>query len=527
MDKPDVLEGNRNNYAEGSIQGNRNPFVDHPELAWKIFGDSASSAVKNACMEAYPADGGSSTPPTPGPGPSGDTEYTKVASYVFSSGNSSDGEYNANTLLARFTASKQTGAGLSDIVEGISNTSKTYAGYAKYYNFGLKLGTSSANGTFTVSLSEEVDRVIVNTAGWTVTDSLTVGDASSQTPGVAYTETNPIKELTFDITASDEVTFTFAKRGFIQSIDFYVKEEATYTLDDYLSTVSTLATLHGKETINNADVDSITFADQGLNNGTQYLNPFTSDAGDFTVTFAGGGNDGKYYNTGSGIRTYGDGTITIASSEPMTKVIMTWDTPSDNKPASANVVNVGTYNPSTYTWTGSSTSVVFTRPTGSGHWRLQAVQVSIGETIVTVDSVSLRFAAFISESNWNAIKASWTINDYGVMLVKKNTLLNTYHASTVEEAYNNGETLAVARKGSGADPYLEEGNYSFSSIVNVKSDTNYGMEFCAAPFIVVDDTYYFLDEMCGSVNSLAEYYLDHDGCSLSHAALEQLVGDND
>ncbi len=56
-DKPDALEGNRNNYAEQSIQENRNPFVDHPELAWRIFGDQASSSVKNACMEAYPADG--------------------------------------------------------------------------------------------------------------------------------------------------------------------------------------------------------------------------------------------------------------------------------------------------------------------------------------------------------------------------------------------------------------------------------------------------------------------------------------
>ena len=57
QDKPDVLEGNRNNYAEQSIQKNRNPFVDHPELAWRIFGDSASQSVKNACIEAYPLEG--------------------------------------------------------------------------------------------------------------------------------------------------------------------------------------------------------------------------------------------------------------------------------------------------------------------------------------------------------------------------------------------------------------------------------------------------------------------------------------
>lgn len=55
MDKPDALEGVRNNFAESSKQKNRNPFVDHPEYAWKIFGDSASATVKQACKEAYPA----------------------------------------------------------------------------------------------------------------------------------------------------------------------------------------------------------------------------------------------------------------------------------------------------------------------------------------------------------------------------------------------------------------------------------------------------------------------------------------
>ena len=57
LDKPDELEGNRNDYSQTSIQKNRNPFVDHPELAWRFFGDSASASVKNACMEAYPIDG--------------------------------------------------------------------------------------------------------------------------------------------------------------------------------------------------------------------------------------------------------------------------------------------------------------------------------------------------------------------------------------------------------------------------------------------------------------------------------------
>lgn len=58
-DKPDVMEGNRNDYSQTSMQKNRNPFVDHPEYAWKIFGSKCSSSVLNNAKATYPADGSS------------------------------------------------------------------------------------------------------------------------------------------------------------------------------------------------------------------------------------------------------------------------------------------------------------------------------------------------------------------------------------------------------------------------------------------------------------------------------------
>ena len=67
MDKPDTLEGHRNDYVQNeTIQKNRNPFVDHPELAWKVFGDAQglSESVKNACMATYPDNGGVHVDPT-------------------------------------------------------------------------------------------------------------------------------------------------------------------------------------------------------------------------------------------------------------------------------------------------------------------------------------------------------------------------------------------------------------------------------------------------------------------------------
>lgn len=120
---------------------------------------------------------------------------------------------------------------------------------------------------------------------------------------------------------------------------------------------------------------TIDFSTLGLENGVQYTTPF--DGGDFTVTFAGGANDGKYYTTGTAIRVYGGGTMTIAAkSGNLTKLVITFD--GSNKPADGTVVDGGTYDAETGTWTGSASSVVFTRPSGSGHWRVQKVEATVG-----------------------------------------------------------------------------------------------------------------------------------------------------
>lgn len=119
---------------------------------------------------------------------------------------------------------------------------------------------------------------------------------------------------------------------------------------------------------------TITFANKGLTNGTQYLEPFEIDA-NTTITFAGGGNDGKYYNTGSGMRTYGDGTITIACTNgTISEISFTWG--GDSYKPTSDVANPVGYSKTTSKWTGSASSVTLTRPSGSGHWRLQKVTVT-------------------------------------------------------------------------------------------------------------------------------------------------------
>ncbi|MBQ6063064.1 MAG: Ig-like domain-containing protein [Prevotella sp.] len=176
---------------------------------------------------------------------------------------------------------------------------------------------------------------------------------------------------------------------------------------------------------------SITFGELGLENSVQYADPF--DGGDFTVTFAGGANDGKYYTTGAGIRVYGNGTMTItAKAGTITEITITYN--SSYKPAATdNVVTIGTYNAETGVWTGSANEVVFTRPSGSGHWRVQKIEVTVAGG-VTKEAAELSFGentAFVVEPNAdfeapeldnpNGLDVTYSSSDEEIALVDEQT----------------------------------------------------------------------------------------------------------
>ena len=291
------------------------------------------------------------------------------------------------------------------------------------------------------------------------------------------------------------------------------------TPSDYLNNAESKALLLGTETpTTSLGTKSIDFSTLGLSNGTQYSNPFDGDI--FTVSFGGGDNNGKYYDTGTGIRTYGGGNITITAKQgDISKIVFTWH--STYKPES-NVANVGVYSTSNNTWTGSANSVVLTRPTGSGHWRLQKVEVTCGQTAVEVSDVKIDFGFKISTSDWEAIDDRWEITDYGVMFFK--TTKTTFSSSTpVQDAFNAGYTPAILHHGSGEAPNEENGYYSYEATVEMSKVSYYGVTFCSAPFIYADDQYYFLEERQESVYSLAEYYKTHSGCELSYTALLTLL----
>ena len=177
--------------------------------------------------------------------------------------------------------------------------------------------------------------------------------------------------------------------------DEYNSGEASYTLKVE------------KAPVVNNDPDAILFADSELKleNGVAYTNPFMNKNKTFTVTFGGGGNNGKYYTTGEGIRLYGNGTMTIEAVEgkKLVKIEITYD--GDYKPESADVADVPKYDPETGVWEGSSNKVVFTRPTGTGHWRVQKVKVYVEDD--TTPPVPEKKEAGLS---YNAETAEVTIN---------------------------------------------------------------------------------------------------------------------
>ncbi|MCR4995075.1 MAG: chitobiase/beta-hexosaminidase C-terminal domain-containing protein [Bacteroidales bacterium] len=122
-----------------------------------------------------------------------------------------------------------------------------------------------------------------------------------------------------------------------------------------------------------ADSKTFTFSELGLSNGVEYTDPFEKD--NITVTFSAGS---KYYNTGTAMRLYGGCSATFsANGSNITKVELTFA--SGNAPTSKDVWSTEgkTSVSNDYTtWYGSATSVSITRPSGSGHWRLQAVTIT-------------------------------------------------------------------------------------------------------------------------------------------------------
>ena len=595
-DRPDLLEGHRNDWCEQqSKQKNRNPFVDHPELAWKIFGDQASSSVKAACMSIYP-DGGTTTPVEPTGitinkttanlkvndtlqltatlqpnGATGSITWTSSdtdVATVSSAGLVTAKAVGTATITAKYSNSIKAecevtvtesgggqtpsvsvassissgdvvilgaeGADLKTQLTSISTTSTKYGIGTDYtntpntalltldvvngstqgtYAFKLKSGTNSGKYLYwTSGNSLNVDTNLTANTSWNVTfdDGFACIKNASDTA----------RQIWWNVDSPRFACYTGKNAGdaYYATKLWKINEDVPYVfnLDNCLNDFETTKSLHGSATTSGeANTNSLILSESGLENET----PIDSlTIGNTTIV----GNKGshtsglvpKYYTSGFAIRVYVGNTLTFTSTIAMSRIEFSISQGESGFTASVGDLSNGV-------WTGSASTIVFTN-SGSQQVRITSISITTGVQTTTIDSVSLKFGASVPKSTWDEIAENCTINDYGMMLVKKNTLDNVYQLDTIEEAFDEELPLAAVSMGSGDTPFENGDNYVFKASVTI---SNYETEFYAAPFIVLDDEYHFLTQINESAKNLAGEYLDnHIETELSTAALKIIAG---
>lgn len=207
----------------------------------------------------------------------------------------------------------------------------------------------------------------------------------------------------------------------------------------------------------------IDLTDQGYANA-QEVTSVTS--GDITLTFSKGtgSTTPKYYTSGTSVRLYAKGTLTVsAGGQIIEKIKLTFG--SSDK-ANAITANVGTF--TTDTWTGSASSVVLSVGGTKDHRRIKTVEVTVassnpsisldGEANVQV-GVKEVYSAAIKNTTGTIV---WSVDDDAVATVDQNGVLTPVSTGFVtvtaalasdESVYdeievvvwpNNSQTISIA-----------------------------------------------------------------------------------
>lgn len=433
--------------------------------------------------------------------------------------------YSINTNASKKTGYYQdVGTTGNETYFKVTSASPLFASVPNTITFTAELGAGNSEN----NLVNNVEVCLIDDNGDEIASTRQTLTTSISASTTEYSVELPYSSNAYGVKLSHIKTSGYNIRFFSFSLAYEGDTPVGPQPRDYLNNTAEVFYLTADEDTSgtSSTMDYIIFSLQGLTNGTKYSDPFEIADG-VTITFSGGGDNGKYYNTGNGIRIYSNGVITIESEFNITQIIYTWDTSENNKYVpDDNYTDTGSYDASTYTWTGSATTVNMTRPNyGSGHWRLKAVEVTYDKPSVSVSNVKMRFGAAIPVEDWYDIEASWDIDYYGVMFLKYDTLHNTYGYSSIEEAYENGiRPRADVHTNEGNMPIPLNGLLIFTARINMTSELNYGVVYVAAPYLVIDGTHYFLEEMEYSVNSMAQDYLDNDlESTLSNATLTKLA----
>ena len=273
-DPVDTWEMGRNEVVQ-SIQGNRNVFIDYPEYAWIIFGKSVPTSMTTPSMSAFSGDSGSgsttcthanqttttveatctasgsttvkcadcgvtvNTTTIPATGHSYENESCTVCGAA--KPNSGSGSSGGDEIIFDFgdngDASHSDG---SDLGASATYTSGSYSlnitGASKVYknardaagNSALKFGSSSAVGTITFTVPDDVVSVQIHAAKYKANASTIVVNGTSKS--LTNSSNNGTYDvITVDTSTNKTVTVSTASGGYRMMVDkiVYVLESAS------------------------------------------------------------------------------------------------------------------------------------------------------------------------------------------------------------------------------------------------------------------------------------------------------------
>lgn len=252
MDPVDAREIQRNADIY-KIQGNRNPFIDYPQLAEYIWGDSISydwnlaTAIPNVLGGNTEIGEGADVddPDTPGDDPDDEDDEPVTP----------PSDVEGNILFAEAFASISEGNSSENSGSSVrvsANDISTITGIQNCFKAGkaVRLGTGSATGSFTTSKISVVKgntiTVEIEVKGWTTVegDLIVTLNEDKATKVVKYSATMSDKfekvVVTFENIKTSNPTITFetsSKRCFINSVKV-TKEEAEEPVVDAIEHIS-------------------------------------------------------------------------------------------------------------------------------------------------------------------------------------------------------------------------------------------------------------------------------------------------
>ena len=211
-DPVDTWELGRNDAAE-SILGTRNVFVDYPELAFDLFNEAVPTNYTSPS-------GGTSVEGTTGTGGStgGDT------------GNSGSGSTATEEIVfdlgTNGTASHSDGSSATSYTETVYNYTLTLSNGSSFYtkardakgNSAIKLGTSKAAGSFSMTVPDEVTEVVFAAAQYKANTSKLSINGTQYTLSSA-SDNGAYDTITIDTSSTKTISVTTVSGGYRCMID--------------------------------------------------------------------------------------------------------------------------------------------------------------------------------------------------------------------------------------------------------------------------------------------------------------------